>query len=873
MTKKYLLSLLFLLMQTVLVAQSISDLKTIKIDNLSDAQVMDLIKRAESEGLNEQQMLSMAGERGMPAGEVSKLRQRLSAIKSGRGKQEGSNQANSAGAQMRTVQGYSENNAIFDSLRKSDPYFDLTPIQKKIFGFTLFHNRELTFNPSLNIPTPQNYVLGSGDQLLIDIYGASEQSYDAVVSPEGRILIPFIGSLQVGGATVAAAKARISTALGKIYSGLNGNNPNTYMELRLGNIRTISISLVGELTKPGTYTLPAFASPFNALFSAGGPTENGSFRHVQLYRDNRLLHEFDIYDFILKGEFTSPITLRDNDVIIIPPVRARVEVMGPVRRPGLFEVKPGETAADLFQFMGGFTSQAFTERVTVTRKTGSQMKIQDLDKPNFSSFGPQDGDMYLVGEILNRFGNRVQVNGALMRPGTFELTDGMGIKELVQRAQGLREDAFIKRATLYRTRGDFSLEILPVDIQAVIKGETDDILLQREDVLTIPSIYDLREEYYVKISGEVNQPGAFAFGENLTVSDLVLKAGGFKESATASQIEIARRVKDDTSGKLAEIILLDIDRDLRINGEKVLEPLQPFDHVIIRRSPGFQREQIVRIDGETLYPGEYVISNADERISDLVQRAGGLNRYAYAKGATLIRRNEFFDQKPENELKAETLRKVKANVSRDSLDRTESDKILLARIDQKIEESIRENEINSEKLTSKDLRKQGLEEFGENAEGVEKIEIKDSELIGINLEAIMNNPRGQNDLLLQEGDVISIPRRLQTVRMRGEVLYPNSARFGETLTFKQYISKSGGFTDMSRKARSYVIYANGDLKRTRKLLFFNLYPRIEPGAEIIVPRKADRDPMSAQAWVGLGTSLATLVLIINSMTNINRTPQ
>ena len=866
MTKKYLLPLLFLLIQTFAVAQSISDLKIIKVDNLSDAQVLDLVKRAESEGLNEQQMLGMAAERGMPAGEVSKLRQRLRTIKMGGNKQGESGQANSAGSQMRSVQGFSENDAIFDSLRKTDPYFDLTPTQKKIFGFKLFHNRELNFNPSLNIPTPQNYVLGGGDQLLIDIYGASEQSYDAVVSPEGRILIPNIGPIQVGGATIAAATARISTALSKIYSGLLGGNPNTFMELRLGNIRTISISLVGELTKPGTYTLPAFASPFNALFSAGGPTENGSFRHVQLYRDNKLIQELDIYDFILKGQFTSPITLRDNDVIIIPPVRTRVEVMGPVRREGLFEVKSGETAADLFNFSGGFTSQAFIERVTVTRKTGTQLKVQDLDAPNFSMFRIQDGDVYLVGEILNRFENRVQVNGAVLRPGTFELTPGMGIKELVQRAQGLREDAFLKRATLYRSKGDFSLEILSVDIQAVVNGEAEDIRLEREDVLTIPSIYDLREEFYLKISGEVNKPGAFAFGENMTVSDLVLKAGGFKESATPSQIEIARRVKDENSDKLAEIILLTIDRDLRVSGVKALDPLQPFDHVMIRRSPGFQTEQLVRVDGEVLYPGEFAISNADERISDVISRAGGLNRYAYAKGATLIRRNEFYKELPEDEIKAGTLRNVKSNVNRDSLDRTESDKILLSRIDRKIEENT-QNATKRKEVTSEQFRQQNLLEFSQNAEGVEKIEIKDSELIGINLEAILKNPHGSDDLILLKGDVISIPRELQTVRMRGEILYPNSARYGANLSFKRYISKSGGFTDKSRKSRSYVIYANGDIQRTRKLLFFNIYPPIEPGAEIIVPRKRDTEPMNAQGWIGLATSLATLVIIINNLTN------
>lgn len=863
--KKLLVLLLFFLLSEFSIAQSLSDIQNIKVDNLSDAQIEQLIKRAEGQGLNEQQMLNMAAERGMPAGEVAKLRQRINALRSGGGSMQ--QQGTARPGQLRQVQGMRTQEDIFDSLRKSDPYYDLSPTQKKIFGYKLFHNRNLNFNPSLNVPTPQGYTVEAGDQLLIDVYGASQQSYDVTVNPDGRIFIPNVGPIQVGGSTIAAASIRIRTALTRIYSGLGGSNPNTFMDIRLGNIRTVSISLVGELIRPGTYTLPSFASPFNALFSAGGPNENGSFRHIQIYRDSKLLKEIDIYEFLVKGEFTTPITLRDNDVIIVPPVRSRVEIMGPVRREGLFEMKAGETLENLIAFAGGFSSQAYRERITVTRKTGEEMRVEDVDAANFGAFFSQDGDTYRVGEILNRFENRVQITGALMRPGTFALNPGMGVEDLVDRAQGLREDAFVNRATLYRTRGDFSLEILPVDIKAILNREVEDIALRREDVLNIPSIYDLREEFYVKISGEVNRPGAFAFGENMTVADLVLKAGGFKESATSSKVEIARRVKDDVSGKLAEIILLDVDRDLKVSGTRALEPLQPFDHVMIRRSPGFQREQLVRVDGEAFFPGEYAIAHADERISDLVKRAGGLNNYAYPKGATLIRRNEFYKEPSEDEIKAETLTKVKANISRDSLDRTESDKILSSRIDQKILETKATERAARGAVDAEAFRQQSIMEPGESQEGVGQIEIKDTELIGINLEAILKNPYGPEDLILKEGDVLSIPRELQTVRMRGEVLYPTSARYRENAGFKQYISRAGGFTEKSRRGRAYVIYANGDVQRTRKFLFINAYPSIEPGAEIIVPQKPERERMSPQAWIGIATSLATLALLINNLTN------
>ncbi|RZS96690.1 SLBB domain-containing protein [Cecembia calidifontis] len=862
--KKLLFVLFLFTVQFVAQGQSLSDIQNIKVDNLSDAQIEQLIKRAEASGMNEQQMLNMAAERGMPAGEIAKLRQRINSLRSGGAslqQQQGSGRAD----QLRQVQGFGTQEDIFDSLRKSDPYYDLSPTQKKIFGYKLFHNRNLTFNPSLNVPTPQGYTVGAGDQLLIDVYGASQQSYDVTVNPDGRIFIPNVGPIQVGGATIASATSRIRTALTRIYSGLGSSNPSTFLDVRLGNIRTVSISLVGELVRPGTYTLPSFASPFNALFAAGGPNENGSFRHIQVYRDSKLLTEIDVYEFLVKGDFTSPITLRDNDVIIVPPVRSRVEIQGPVRREGLFEIKPGETVDQLINFAGGFSSQAYRERLTVTRKTGTELRVEDVDAGNFQAFYPKDGDVVRVGEILDRFQNRVQVTGALMRPGVFALTPGMGIRDLVEKADGLREDAFLNRATLYRTRGDFSLEIVPVDIKAIINGEAEDIVLRREDVLNVPSIYDLREEYYVKISGEVNNPGAFAFGENMTVADLVLKAGGFKESATASQIEIARRVKNDISGKLAEIIRIDIDKDLRISGEGKDLVLKPFDHVIVRRSPGFQREKMVRVEGEVFFPGEYAIANANERISDLLNRAGGLNQFAYAKGATLIRRNEFYSAPSENERKAQTLTEVKNNAIKDTKNDTEAEKILLSRIDKKINEKGGDQANKRGGLISDDFRKETIEEITEQGLN-EQVNIRTQEMVGIDLLAILTNPGGRNDLILQEGDVLSIPKELQTVRMRGEVLYPNTARFRENATFKSYISKAGGFTEKSRRGRSYVVYANGDVKRTTKFLFINNYPAIEPGAEIIVPAKPEREPLSAQAWIGLATSMATLALLINNLT-------
>ncbi|WP_375583729.1 SLBB domain-containing protein [Cyclobacterium xiamenense] len=857
---KFLLVLFFIPIYYSVTAQSLQDIQKLRADDLSDVQIEQLIKRAEASGMNEQQLIAVARERGLPMSEISKLQRRISSLRSGGGAAATSTPNGSS--QTRQIAG-GEVDSIFEGLEPQDPFANLTPRQKQIFGYTLFYNKELNFNPSLNIPTPPSYIIGGGDQLLIDVYGASQQSYELVVNPEGNIFIPNIGPIQVGGASVAAASARIKTALLQIYSGLAGTDPNTFMELRLGNIRTVSVALVGELNRPGNYKLPSFASPFNALFAAGGPNENGSFRHIQLYRDNQLFIEIDIYDFLVKGELTTTSTLRDNDVIIVPPVRNRVEVVGPVRREGLFEVKPGENLSDLIGYAGGFKADAYKERITLTRVTETERKVVDVDAENFEDFVPQDGDSYRVGQIRDRFVNRVQISGALMRPGTFSLHAGMTVRELIEKAQGLREDAFLNRATLYRMQADFSLEIIPLNLEEIINGEGKDVELQREDVLYIASIYDIREEYFVKISGEVNNPGSFPFGENMTVADLVLRSGGFKESASASQIEIARRVKSDQEGKLAEIILIDVDRDLKLDGESAQLRLRPFDHVIVRRSPGFQREKLVRVEGEVNYPGEYAISRANERISDLLNRAGGINQFAYIKGATLIRRNEFYDAPSERDIETKNLSSVRRNILRSNSGRSEFDEILLENINEEVEEKDVEQTDVDGNLISDDFRKKTLESFVKR-DSVQ-IEIKTMEMVGIDLAAILQNPGGPNDLILQEGDVLSIPKELQTVRMRGEVLYPTSARYREKSSFKDYISRAGGFTSRSHRGRSYVVYANGDVERTKKFLFINVYPSMEPGAEIIVPKKPERQPISVQGWVGLATSLATLVILIDRL--------
>ncbi|EAZ79785.1 SLBB domain-containing protein [Algoriphagus machipongonensis] len=854
---------LFFLISLIAQAQSLSDIQNLRVDDLSDAQLEQLLKRAEANGLTVNQLEALARERGMPAVEAAKLRQRINELQMTVTPQNGEVPVGSG----RSVNGL-DGRDMFDSIRRSDPYYDLTPTQKKIFGYKLFHNRELDFSPSLNLPTPQSYVIGADDQLLIDVYGASQQSFDLNVSPEGRVFLPNIGPIQVGGSTIEAATARIKSSLGRIYSGLNGSNPNTFLQVRLGNIRSIKVTMVGELTKPGTYTVPSFATVFNGLYAAGGPNENGAFRNIQVYRDNRLVATVDIYEFLSKGEQGSNITLQDNDVIIVPPVQARVEVIGPVRREGLFEVKPGEHLDDLYIYTGGFASLAYTDRVTIRRIDENQRKILDVSSDQFDSFSLEDGDEILIGEALDRFSNRVQITGAVNRPGEYSFDDGkLTVKGLLEKAQGVKPEAFTNRATLYRTSTDLTLGAETLDLKGILEGTADDIVLKNEDLLFIPSRYDIQEEYYVKISGEINSPGSYPFASQMTVGDLILRSGGLLESATNSSIEIARRVRNAAPGKMAEIKTISIDPNLQLTAEEKNLPLEPFDHVFIRRSPGFEREQIVSLQGEVVYPGEFAISTANERISDVIKRAGGLTNFAYPKGATLIRRTVYFKGPTEKELKEETLKEVQENLNPEkNRSINEAEGLLYERVSTKLskaeqERMLKEQEKERNLLFESSSPRDTL--FQDST--LNEVRISEQDLVGIDLEKIMANPGSKEDLFLMEGDIIQIPKELQTVRMVGEVLLPTTSRYDKKNSLKNYISKAGGFSEEARKSKTYVVYANGDAKRTHNFLGFHFYPELEPGAEIVVPKKPRRNRLNAAGWIGLASSLATLGILVDRL--------
>ena len=791
----------FVLIVFSLQGQSLSDIQNLKVDNLSDAQIEQLMKKAEASGLSPNQLETLARERGMPAAEAAKLRERINLLQNSL-----SNNSNSkdAGGGSRTFQN-EQGEDMFDSIRMADPYYDLTPTQKKIFGFKLFHNQDLDFSPSLNIPTPQSYVIGAGDQLLIDIYGASQQSYDLTVTPEGRVFVPNVGPVQVGGATIEATLARLKTNMSRIYSGLAGSDPNTFLQIRLGNIRSIKVSMVGELTKPGTYILPSFATVFNGLYAAGGPNENGAFRNIQVYRDNRLISSVDIYEFLSKGDQSSNITLQDNDVIIVPPVQARVEILGPVRREGLFEVKQGEYLDDLYIYTGGFTSLAYKDRVTIRRVENNQRKVIDVSSEQFSSFSLKDGDEILIGEALERFSNRVQITGAVNRAGEYSLGDGnLTVKGLIGKADGLKPEAFVTRATLYRTSEDLTLAAESLDLKGILDGSVSDVILKNEDLLFIPSRYDIQEAYYVKISGEIGSPGTYPFAAEMTVGDLILRAGGLLESATNSSIEVARRVRDANSGRLAEISTLMIDSNLELSEEEKRQPLKAFDHVFIRRSPGFEREQLISITGEVVYPGDFAMANANERISDMVSRAGGLSQFAYPKGASLIRRTVYYEGMSEEEITEEMMREIQDNLDpKKNRSQNEAESILFQRLNEKLDAIEEKREKEKKEKLRKSLFEMEAENDSLNSDAAFfQNRAKEQDMIGIDLEYILKNPGSEADLILFEGDILKIPKQLQTVRMIGEVLLPTTARYidskGFSLIFPKQVDSPKEQEDLNR---------------------------------------------------------------------------
>lgn len=845
-------------------AQSLAsaNLATINVDDLSDQQIISYIQQAEGSGYTEAQLEAFARQRGMPEIQISKLRRRVEQLKAG-GIQQNASVANQStvGGRQQVVMNEGE---VFGKLANSENSNSLNEIQRKIFGYDIFQSDNLTFAPNLNIPTPKNYVLGPGDEIHIDLWGATQAAETYVVSTEGTIRPEKLRPIYVNGMTIEEFEDLVDDRLSAIYSGLNADEPTIFFKVTLGNIRTINVSIVGEINNPGNYALNSLSTVYTALYASGGPTENGTFRKIQLIRDNKLFQEIDIYKFLKTGIKNGDERLRNGDVIIVKPYERRVEIEGEVKRPGLFELLEGESLFDMLNYASGFTNMAYKALITVNRNGDKEREVLDVSAENFAAFIPMDGDVFQVTPILDRYSNRVQIEGAVFREGEYQLTDGLTLRKLISKADGLRGDVFLTRATIYRTNEDFSQNVLPVDLSKLISGEIDDVPLQREDLVRISSIYDLKEEYYVQISGQVTEGGVYPFFNDMTVQDLVIIAGGLTEGASGALVEISRRNKNANLNNTAEIINLEIDKTLSLDSENRDLLLQPFDQVYIRKTPGYTVQQQITIEGEVGAPGVYSISRKDERVSDILKRAQGLTQYAYPEGAILVRKTEFSANKTNDQVSQEYLQQLRSKLlSEESNLKNISQERLIARLD-KIENRSDVNEETDDIIGSR-IKRDLIEDVAEQDSLVRNIEIKNEEPVALDLNKILQNPGSKYDFILKEGDVISIPGRLETVRVAGEVTSPLNLRFDKSFSFKDYIDQSGGFLQSAKKGRSYVQYPNGKRKGTKRFLFFKFYPKIEPGTTIFVARKPQRNGLSTAEWLAVASSLATIALTVNTL--------
>lgn len=682
----------------------------------------------------------------------------------------------------------------------------------EVFGREIFRADNLTFAPSLAIATPTNYIISSGDQLLIDMWGAAEATYELTVSPEGNINIPNVGLINVSGLTMAAAEQRIKTKLATTVAGLSDGTVN--VKVTLGDIRSIKVNIIGEALVPGTYTLPSLATLFNALYAAGGVSEIGSLRNIKLYRAGKEIATLDVYDYLLGGKQDVNVRLEDNDQILVMPYENIVTVAGKVRRPKLYELKKGETVDMLINSAGGFTGDAYTENVSVARRSGGrQFSVHTVARPDFGEFIMMDRDSVTIGEILKTYANRVSIEGAVWRPGDYELSDKIKtVGDLLQAAEGLADDAFAGRAQVVRTKPDKTLQIISFNAGKILMGQAEDIPLIKEDQIIVTSVNDLREDRTVTIKGEVNEPHIMPYAENMTLEDIIILSRGLKESASLAQIEVARRIKNphskDAATKKADIFTFTIPSDLSLASDVAGFALEPYDEVFIRRSPGYSEQISVTVEGEVLFSGDYALSSSADRLSDLIAKTGGVTPEAYIKGAYL--------------------RRV---VTKYDMERIESIAKLMERNNKKKDSVI------------VDLVKEG-----------------DYFPVGIDLLIALNNPSSDANLTLRKGDILVVPTFNNTVKISGAVNYPNTTTFTPEARMDHYIDRAGGYAQMAKR-KPFVIYMNGTVAATMN----GRRPKIEPGCEIVIPQKPERTPMSPQGWISLGSSVVSMAAMIVSL--------
>ncbi len=825
-------------------SQDFSDISSLNLRELTDPQIDLLLRRAGAQGYNEFDILKIAQLQGFTLEEIQKLDKRFKSAKN----------INRIAETATTP--LEETRLRKQWLQDIEVFRD---IDSDIYGYNVFRGTSfLSFQSNLNLPTPPDYILGPGDKLFIDIFGESEAYYQVEISPEGNALLENIGPVNINGLNLDQAKTRLKNRLKKVYNGISSGK--TSINISVGIPRAIRINIAGEVQLPGTYNFSAFNTLYNALYVAGGITENASLRDIRLYRNNKLISTVDVYSFLKSGDMTNNVRLENNDLILVGTYKNRVTIKGNVITPGRFESKEGESLKNLIDYAGGFKENAYKKSVKITRIFNDKLKIVDVSFDQFEFFTPVNGDVIEVDQIVMKYENRLLIKGSVYKPGVFSFQDGMTVKDLINKAEGLKPDTYLEKAYITRTKSDYSTTTIPFNLTSQINGSEKPIALQQDDVVLISSINDLREDQYLEISGEVNMPGIFPYSSNLSLNDLVILAGGLRNNATLKNIEISRLKSSGNNDfdKNAELINIDLNN---LNDESI--KLKPFDNVIVRKDPSIEQMTYAYIEGEVKFPGKYLISSKKERISDLLKRAGGLKEFAYQKGATIIRKTEFVNDKNDIEKQIDDLNKLKIKLSENIKLLSESEKLLLNRIEQDILKLNIEN--SSNQTFSSSVKEERITEIVKRNAMSEDIPFAKSESIGINLEDIIKSPGKKSDLLVEEGDIIVIPKKLETVRLRGELLYPTTVRHISARGLKYYINSAGGFDLKAKRSGTYVVYANGDVARTKKFLFFNFYPKAEPGCEVIVPKKPVKNPLAASQILNFTTGLAALLLAINQI--------
>lgn len=785
---------------------------------MTDGQVIEYVQQALQQGKDQQTIAMELLSKGASQEQLLRLKSQYSgAATSGSSSQAGAGgavQDTGTRARKTTVANATDGEAALEgantdemkeTMKKRQELKVSTAGENDVFGRNIFNIDKLTFQPNLNMATPENYRLGPGDEVIVDVWGASQNTMRLEISPDGYVNISNLGPVYLNNMTIKDARQLLKQELGKIYAD-SANN----IQVTLGNIRTIQVNVMGEVRAPGTYALSSLSTVFHALYASGGVSDIGSLRNVQVARGGKTIARLDVYEYIMKGLIQDDIRLQDGDVVIVPTYDELVKITGKVKRPMFYEMKNGESVATLLKYAGGFSSDAYKKSIRVLRKDGKEFSVKTVDDIDYSAFKLIDGDVVTVDSILNRFNNRLEVKGAVYHPGVFELSGSLNtVRQLVEKADGLLGDAFTGRAVLYRERENLTKEVLPVDIEGILKGTSPDIALQKNDILYIPSIHDLQDMGKVTISGEVNKPGSYTYADHMSLEDLVITAGGLKESASLVRVDVSRRIRDPKGTTEPDMIGQNFSFGLKdgfvVDGEAGFE-LQPYDQVFVRRSPSYNEQVSVTVDGEVLYRGEYTLSTKSERLSSLIQRAGGVSRYAYVRGAKL--------------------RRV-AN-----------------------EEELRRME---------DVVKMVRREIGETLATSLGLKVDSTFTVGIDLEAALANPGSDADLVLREGDVLTVPEYNNTVKVNGAVMMPNTVSYAKGKSVKYYLNQAGGYSANAKKSQKFIIYMNGQVAEVKG----SGKKQIEPGCEIVVPNKTKK--LNFATVVSNATSFASLATMLASL--------